>query len=65
MCINLIKNICSNSYIYRPSSSTNGDLPNDYELAEKDAKINNNCTNYNSNCSVSFLDLISWIGESV
>ncbi|KAJ3640055.1 hypothetical protein Zmor_003375 [Zophobas morio] len=51
--------------LFTPSSSNNTDLPSDYEEAEKHGSKKSDCSRYNKNCTVSFLDLISWIGKSV
>ncbi|KAJ8936658.1 hypothetical protein NQ318_020638 [Aromia moschata] len=43
-----------------PSSTINNDLPPEYEEAEIQGR-NHDCAGYNQNCTVSFLDFVTWI----
>ncbi|KAL3272360.1 hypothetical protein HHI36_013839 [Cryptolaemus montrouzieri] len=50
--------------IFTPSSSDNGDLEGDYEIAEEVGRQLKDCSKYSKKCSTSFLDLITWIEKS-
>ncbi|XP_044256518.1 uncharacterized protein LOC123006250 [Tribolium madens] len=52
-------------FVFTPSTSNNTGLLSVYEEAEKQGSTQSDCRKYNKNCTVSFLDLISWIGHSV
>ncbi|XP_065169573.1 uncharacterized protein [Atheta coriaria] len=49
--------------IFTPSSSKDN-ITNEYELAEVKGR-ERSCKEYNKNCTISFLNVISWIGEAL
>lgn len=51
--------------IFRPSTSDNGNMISDYEEAEIQGRKEKDCTKYNKECTISFIDLVSWIGHAV
>ncbi|CAH0562492.1 unnamed protein product [Brassicogethes aeneus] len=51
--------------IFTPSTSKNFNLSTEYETAEIMGRTTSDCKDYNRNCTISFLDLISWIGRFI
>ncbi|XP_022901217.1 uncharacterized protein [Onthophagus taurus] len=50
--------------VFTPSTSINNGIDLIYEKAEVHGATVNNCDEYKKNCTVSFLDLISWMENS-
>lgn len=50
--------------IFRPSSSkAEANMTSEYQKAELEGSKNKDCAEYKKNCTVSILDLFSWIGN--
>ncbi|KAF2894872.1 hypothetical protein ILUMI_11302, partial [Ignelater luminosus] len=48
-----------------PSTSNNQGLSEEYQAAEEHGRNLKKCDEYHKGCSVSFLDIISWLGHVV